>query len=894
MKSSRTLSLILVFCSFMGSAQIASVEISGDLNPKVNSTVTYSAIFRNSNGYVITNPAGYGGFVLVAGHLGTVQSSNQYSATIQWTDVGYGTIEYGFVDESGKHVFQQVSVNVNIGNSPPPPVASSATNVTTTSFVANWNASTGSTSYTLEVSLTDNFDSIIRTYSGLTTLSRAVTGLSPGTSYYYRVRAYINSNASPNSLRITARTVPVPPTSLSTSSITQTSFRANWSASNGAYHYILDVSADDFTTNVQGYDGLWVNGTSIIVTGLNGNTQYKWRVRTMNSGYVESAYSDTQSLITLPPTLSVPTIIGFNNTTANSFVVNWASVEYANAYRLDVSTGNTFSTYVGVYNNLLVGGTSYLVENLSPNTIYYVRVRSTDFSRISNNSITASKLTVCAPPVATIASNVTSQSFTANWDIVAGATSYQIDMATNETFSPVLTTINNIGTNAYTFTGLTERTKYFYRVRAVNPSGVSLNSNTILAVNYDHNYVKSIDFQVPGKKTIYSAEGLLPNEGAIRYQYYDGLGRPVQTVLKQGSPQLKDIITPVAYDGYGRESKKYLPYVDMSESNGWFKENALRDLGSAGPEETQYRTGKQYAFYQGGGTVALDHYPYAETRFEPSPLNRPLEQGSPGAAWQPDGTDGYASMDRTVKFAYGTNADGEVLRWRYSGPASNMTFGAVNAGNGAQPEYYPANRLFKNMTKDEQHRETIEYLDKRGRVVLKRVQVSDTASPSTINGSQDSNWASTYYVYDDFGNLVAVLPPEATKGITGTPSGYFGRSAAEKDAFLDMWAFRYRYDHRSRMTVKKVPGAAPVYMVYDQRDRLVLTQDGRQREAGEWTFTKYDALNRPVSTGTYVHPAASQEAMQAYVDGEAGKNGNAWFESAKASSGNVHGYDNAS
>src|SRR5690606_1259203 len=47
-------------------------------------------------------------------------------------------------------------------------------------------------------------------------------------------------------------------------------------------------------------------------------------------------------------------------------------------------------------------------------------------------------------------------------------------------------------------------------------------------------------------------------------------------------------------------------------------------------------------------------------------------------------------------------------------------------------------------------------------------------------------------------------------------------------------------------------------------------------------------------TGTYVHPAASQEAMQAYVNGEAGKNGNAWFESAKASSGNVHGYDNAS
>ena len=51
------------------------------------------------------------------------------------------------------------------------------------------------------------------------------------------------------------------------------------------------------------------------------------------------------------------------------------------------------------------------------------------------------------------------------------------------------------------------------------------------------------------------------------------------------------------------------------------------------------------------------------------------------------------------------------------------------------------------------------------------------------------------------------------------------------------------------MTEKKVPGAEPVYMVYDQRDRLVLTQDGNQRAQGKWLFTKYDALNRPVFTG---------------------------------------------
>src|SRR5690606_16869660 len=70
---------------------------------------------------------------------------------------------------------------------------------------------------------------------------------------------------------------------------------------------------------------------------------------------------------------------------------------------------------------------------------------------------------------------------------------------------------------------------------------------------------------------------------------------------------------------------------------------------------------------------------------------------------------------------------------------------------------------------------------------------------------------------------------------------------------LDDFAFRYKYDARKRMTRKKVPGADWVYMVYDDRDRLVMSQDGNQRAANprEWTFTKYDALNRPVLTGIY-------------------------------------------
>ncbi len=70
---------------------------------------------------------------------------------------------------------------------------------------------------------------------------------------------------------------------------------------------------------------------------------------------------------------------------------------------------------------------------------------------------------------------------------------------------------------------------------------------------------------------------------------------------------------------------------------------------------------------------------------------------------------------------------------------------------------------------------------------------------------------------------------------------------------LDNWGFQYKYDGRKRMIAKKVPGAEWVYMVYDNRDRLVLTQDGEQRKVNKWSFTKYDVLNRPIISGIYTH-----------------------------------------
>jgi RHS repeat-associated protein len=367
---------------------------------------------------------------------------------------------------------------------------------------------------------------------------------------------------------------------------------------------------------------------------------------------------------------------------------------------------------------------------------------------------------------------------------------------------------------------------------------------------------------------------------AKKRSYFDGVGRPTQTVLVQTSDSKRDVVDFNAYDGFGREAIQYLPYVS-NETSGFLKSNPLTNL---------------LDFYNSSNPhVAKDAMPFAESIYESSPLNRVLKQGSPGAAWQPNTSTYQSPTDRAIAYAYEFNTTGEVLLWTYTYPNATNPFGMVNAGTVATPTYYAANQLYKNKTKDEQRNEVITYVDKEGRTVLKRVQA--VAGASIIN---DTNYASTYYIYDDFGNLVCVIPPEATKLITQTTpvSEYLGQLDASKNLFLTRWAFRYTYDGRKRMTMKQVPGAEPVYMVYDNRDRLVLTQDGNQRATATkyWSFTKYDVVNRPIATGIKdTAVALTQAQMQTVVNLHYAKTWAKWGESYIGNgAGNVHGYSNKS
>jgi RHS repeat-associated protein len=402
-------------------------------------------------------------------------------------------------------------------------------------------------------------------------------------------------------------------------------------------------------------------------------------------------------------------------------------------------------------------------------------------------------------------------------------------------------------------------------------------SNSSARFYIDNNFCLALGTQPTGSKNFIMVS--VPRKGGLKtpadlannascdlsqtIQYFDGLGRPVQVIAVKASPNASnDVVTGFAYDNVGREATNYLPYSDASGLPGSYRPNALADASG------NYAAGSQYAFYQvAGANYKTTQIPYAQTRYEASPMNRVLEQGAPGLDWQ--------LGNHTVKREYSTNDQGVFNEGLLvNNPGSHMVAlyrasinpdGTRTLNRTGNTETYASSQLSLTITKDENWVAadgcigTIEeYKDNEGRIVLKRLYNKGKNN----SGVDVVEMLSTYYVYDDLNNLCFVLTPKAEPDVSGT---------AVSQLVMDNLCYQYNYDSRGRLVRKRSPGKGWELVVYNNLDQIVATQDAVQRGKSpqEWTINRYDGLGRIIMTGIYTFGVTANQEYLNVVQGQA-------------------------
>ena len=350
------------------------------------------------------------------------------------------------------------------------------------------------------------------------------------------------------------------------------------------------------------------------------------------------------------------------------------------------------------------------------------------------------------------------------------------------------------------------------------------------------NYVRVWEAAVPETNgNVLMARGM--GEVTQTTQYFDGLGRTIQTNIKNGSlfkdpnqpawEYYRDLVSVKRYDQLGREQYQYLPFITPYPMNGDL-------LTAAFVHQAEYMQSR----------YPDEHYYYSKADFDLSPLSRINKSLAPGDSW--------VGSNRGVEIQYESNGDAEGIRiW-----SIDFTTGSVPVTTTT----YPVGKLSKSIMIDEKGKKIYTYTDLEGRIILRKVQDKESGAGLDENGH--AGWLCTYYVYDDMGQLRSAITPKAVKYLESS-SWIF----VSNDVYQEL-CFWYEYDDRGRTIIKHSPGAGQIQLVYDNKDRLVLSQDENQRNRSphQWSFYLYDNLDRTLVTGLFDNNA-SRDAMDTYVKG---------------------------
>ncbi|MFI3240181.1 MAG: RHS repeat-associated core domain-containing protein, partial [Bacteroidales bacterium] len=190
--------------------------------------------------------------------------------------------------------------------------------------------------------------------------------------------------------------------------------------------------------------------------------------------------------------------------------------------------------------------------------------------------------------------------------------------------------------------------------------------------------------------------------------------------------------------------------------------------------------------------------------------------------------------DTEIEYSYNSATSGGYSCRKFSIDVDNETL--IENGN------YTESQLTTTKVTDPNGNSIITFKDSEERILLER------------RLGEDSQNKDTYWVYDIYGNLRYIIPPNAVY-LAPLESGV-------PTEVINKLCFSYKYDSKGRLIEKRLPSAEPIYYVYDKLNKLIFSQDGNQRSANQWMIYKYDDKHRIIVEAIASFPSQSRESLQ--------------------------------
>lgn len=358
----------------------------------------------------------------------------------------------------------------------PPSIISSVTATSTsTGATIAWTTNEASTSI-VDYGLTTSRGTIVSNTSRVTNHSVALTGLTVGTTYYYRVTSADAAGNSTNSATFSFSTLAdtTAPTisGVTVSNITGTGATISWTTSEAANTQIEYGTTTSYGSSTP-LAGAMTTSHSQTLSGLTEKTTYCYRVNSAdaagNAGHATGSFATTTTADSTPPVISGVTTSTITGTTAT---VTWTTNEPADS-QVDFGTRSNYDKSTSA-TSTFVTSHSQMITGLTANTRYHYRAKSKDAAGNlgASTDLTFRTATNSTPPVISAISvtNVSGTSVVITWTTDKPAdseVSYWIDGASAR--KAAVRTLET--SHSITLSKLKTDTIYHYIVKSTDADG---------------------------------------------------------------------------------------------------------------------------------------------------------------------------------------------------------------------------------------------------------------------------------------------------------------------------------------------------------------------------------------------------------------------------------------